>query len=96
MGKINNKNLGKKQLVSIRDLDKHSESIKRAMMMYNTTVASKMFVQAMLDAPVLKDELDESRKAYNSLLQEHESLKRMLRSYFELGDALKDIIKKEN
>lgn len=94
MDKINNKNVGKKQLVSIRDLDKHSESIKRAMLMYNTTVASKMFVQAMLDAPVLKDELDKSRKAYNSLLQEHENLKRMLRSYFELRDSLKCTINK--
>lgn len=71
------------KLVTLRNLEKHSVAIQKAMKHYDTSVASNVFIQAMIDAPSLANDLADLRRKFRSLQDEHYSLKAEIRNYFD-------------
>ena len=81
------------KLVTLRDLEGHSLAIKKAMKHYDTTVATRVFINAMKDVPMLVEDLNIIRAKYKKLFDEHEKLKDEVYRYFDSEKRLKSLIK---
>lgn len=79
------------KLVTLRNLEKYSLDIQKAMKHYDTSVASNVFIQSMIDAPNLADELRDLRRAFRKLQDEHYELKASIESYFDSQNRLKKL-----
>lgn len=79
------------RLVTLRKLDALQPELRTAMNHYGTSVASTVFIKAMIEAPKLANEVDELRRKYRQLVSEHNELKQTVETYFAIQNKIKSL-----